>query len=184
MSNKPKIVIFSALLLGIFALVIFFFMGGLGKNPQALPSVMTGKPLPQFSLPTLDGRATLSQDDMPQQAFLLNVWGSWCPSCYDEHPYLMQLQQQINIIGLNWPADNPNESADGLRFLQQLGNPYQHVLTDREGTLITDLGVYGAPETFLISADKRILLRHAGAMTQQVWLETFLPLLQTTEETP
>lgn len=173
-----KTTLFAILILGMFAVVTAFFAGGLGKDPRALPSVMVGKSLPAFSLGDLDGNATYSNADLPDEAFLLNVWGSWCPACHIEHPYLMELGQQIPIIGLNWPADNATEAADGKAMLARAGNPYRMVIMDKDGKMTMDLGVYGAPETFLVSADGTILHRHAGPLDATIWRERFVPLLE------
>ena len=174
--KKPHIAI---LLLVAFAALIALFASGLGHNPQELPSVTTGKPLPAFDLPALDDSRRYTNADLPQDTpYLINIWGSWCPACHDEHPYLLQLGKEIPIVGINWPADNPNEIADATAFLARHGNPYRLNLRDANGTLITDLGVYGAPETYLIGRDGTIQYRHAGALTPQVWQEQFQPLLK------
>ena len=167
-------------LLTAFAALIALFISGLGKDPQELPSVTTGKALPAIDLPALENDNTRhSSADLPQgQPYLLNIWGSWCPACRVEHPYLIERSARIPIIGVNWPADNTNEIADATAFLARHGNPYRLNLRDANGTLITDLGVYGAPETYLIAADGTILHRHAGALTPQVWQERFQPLLK------
>lgn len=165
------------LLLGVFIVITAFFLGGLGKDPRVLPSVMVGKPLPEFTLPTLDKKQTYRNADLPNTPYLLNVWGSWCPACHIEHPYLMQLGRKIPIVGLNWPAGNDNEAQDAAVLLQQQGNPYQLVIMDEKGSLITGLGVYGAPETFLIDADGTILYRYAGPLDAKVWRTHFAPLL-------
>ena len=175
--NRKTLAILS---LTAFVALIALFISGLGKDPQELPSVTTGKTLPAIDLPALDSDDTRhTSADLPQgQPYLLNIWGSWCPACHDEHPYLLQLGQQIPIIGINWPADNANEIADATAFLARHGNPYRLNLRDANGTLITDLGVYGAPETYLIAADGTIQHRYAGALTPQVWQEQFQPLLK------
>ena len=167
-------------LLAAFAALIALFVSGLGKDPQVLPSVTTGKTLPAIDLPALESdQQRHTSADLPQgEPYLLNIWGSWCPACHDEHPYLLQLGKEIPIVGINWPADNPNEIADATSFLARHGNPYRLNLRDANGTLITDLGVYGAPETYLIGRDGTIQYRHAGALTPQVWQEQFQPLLK------
>lgn len=167
-------------LLAAFAALIALFVSGLGQNPQELPSVTTGKALPAINLPALESdQQRHTSADLPQgEPYLLNIWGSWCPACHDEHPYLLQLGKTIPIVGINWPADNPNEIADATAFLARHGNPYRLNLRDANGTLITDLGVYGAPETYLIAADGTIQHRYAGALTPQVWQEQFQPLLK------
>lgn len=167
-------------ILGIFALITAFFLGGLGKDPRALPSVLVGKPLPAFTLPDLPETRTHGNADLPQRPFLLNVWGSWCPACHIEHPYLMELGKTIPIVGLNWPADNRGEKTAATAMLQQQGNPYHLIIVDKNGTMTTDLGVYGAPETFLVAADGTILHRHAGPLDAQIWQNDFAPHLKGT----
>lgn len=174
---KKKTLLLAIAILGVFAVITAFFAGGLGKNPRELPSVMTGKALPAFTLPNLDGTKEHSNADLPQGAFLVNVWGSWCPACHIEHPYLLELGREIPIVGLNWPANNANEADAARAMLRKQGNPYRLVLVDTQGKMTTDLGVYGAPETFLIAADGTILHRHAGPMDARIWRETFQPLL-------
>lgn len=177
-STNRKLLIFSSLILLSFALILFLFAKGLNNDPKELPSVLTGKPLPSFELPDINQQTTHTNQDLPQKPFLLNVWGSWCIACHQEHPYLMQLAQHIDIVGLNWAADNPNEEQEAQEFLRQLGNPYHLILKDDNAKLVTDLGVYGAPETFLIAPNQQILLRYAGVLTPEVWQTQFLPLLQ------
>ena len=161
-----------------FAALIALFASGLGRNPQELPSVTTGKPLPAFDLPALDDSRRYTNADLPQGTpYLINVWGSWCPACHEEHPYLTALAAQIPVIGLNWPADNKNEIADATAMLAKNGNPYRLNLRDPDGTLITDLGVYGAPETYLIGRDGTIRYRLAGPLTPQIWATHIQPLL-------
>ena len=112
-------------LLTAFAALIALFVSGLGQNPQELPSVTTGKALPAIDLPALESdQQRHTSADLPQgEPYLLNIWGSWCPACHDEHPYLLQLGKEIPIVGINWPADNPNEIADATAFLARHGNP-------------------------------------------------------------
>ena len=166
-------------LLAAFAALIALFVSGLGKDPQVLPSVTTGKALPAIDLPALESdQQRHTSADLPQgEPYLLNIWGSWCPACRVEHSYLIERSAQIPIIGVNWPADNKNEIADATAMLTTSGNPYRLNLRDPDGTLITDLGVYGAPETYLIGRDGTIRYRHAGPLTPQDWATHFQPLL-------
>ncbi|UJF24737.1 DsbE family thiol:disulfide interchange protein [Suttonella sp. R2A3] len=174
----------------VFIVLIGFFFFGLSHDPRQLDSVREGTTIGQdsdqgaisFSLPALLEDRMINDSDLPEGYFLLNVWGSWCPACHQEHPYLMELGQTIPIVGLNWPADNPNEDADAKRFLRDKGNPYSLIAVDEAGSLIIDLGVYGAPETFLIAPDKTILYRHAGPMSPGVWQSKFAPLIKTQED--
>lgn len=155
MKKKNIIIILTS-----FILLVVIFSLGLNKNPQELPSVLVGKPVPELGI------------QLPKKRFfLLNVWGSWCQACYQEHPFLMTLNKEIEIIGINWSADNPNENQDGAEFLKKYGNPYSQIVWDN-GKIITDLGVYGAPETFLI-ADGKIIHRLAGVLNPEIWQEQF-----------
>lgn len=184
---KKKQLTLAILLLSAFAALLFFFIKGLNNDPRSLDNTAVGKSINSaqqihLALPDLFTGEMRSLSDMPPPPYLLNVWGSWCPACYTEHSYLMTLKKEIPIIGLNWHANNPNEAQEALRFLQKLGNPYQQVLTDETGNVIIDLGVYGAPETFLIGADGRILHRYAGPLDANIWQQQFLPLL--TKDSP
>ncbi|HHJ1518884.1 TPA: thiol:disulfide interchange protein DsbE, partial [Pseudomonas aeruginosa] len=106
---------------------------------------------------------------------LVNVWGTWCPSCRVEHPELTRLAEQgVVIYGINYKDDN----AAAIKWLNELHNPYLLSISDADGTLGLDLGVYGAPETYLI--DKQGIIRHkiVGVVDQKVWREQLAPLYQ------
>jgi cytochrome c biogenesis protein CcmG/thiol:disulfide interchange protein DsbE len=137
-------------------------------------SALLGKPAPAFELPVLGGEAgqTFASSRLAGRPWVLNVWGTWCAACRDEHPVLLDVakQNRIPIVGLDWRDDD----AAATQWLQQLGNPYSIVLTDTEGRTAIDFGVYGAPETFFIDADGRVQYRHVGAMTPEVWKRDFL----------
>lgn len=180
---KSSRLLFAFVLIAAFTGLIILFIGGLGKDPRQLDSLAEGKTLTEdtqihFNLPDLYSGQMMTIKEMPSPPYLINVWGSWCPACHIEHPYLMTLSQKIPIIGINWAADNPNEAEDAKKMLAQSGNPYQHVLFDKNGSLIIDLGVYGAPETFLIGKNEKILKRYAGPLDEQVWQREFQPLLE------
>lgn len=147
---------------------------GLSIDPKELPSALVGKPVPDFELPWIEQPGeNLDQEIFQGEVSLLNVWATWCPACKDEHPFLMELADRgVRIIGLDY-KDDLNAAK---RWLRDLGNPYQATIFDREGRLGLDLGVYGAPETFLIDKDGIVRLRHAGVVNETVWRETFLPL--------
>lgn len=151
--------------------LLFILWHGLSQDPRELPSALAGKPLPAFSAPTLAGE-THDQTAIQGPA-LLNVWATWCPTCQAEHEYLNTLQSRgIRIYGLDYKDDPEKARA----WLQRLGSPYVFTWSDQSGQIGIDLGVYGAPETFLIDQQGRILLRHAGEMNEAVWQQKFAPI--------
>lgn len=155
-----RILLFALPLLAFAALAVLFG-SRLGENSDALPTALAGKPLPAFSLPTLDG-GRMSAADL-HGPLLLNVWATWCPSCYEEHPYLLELQKRgVAIVGLNYKDD----VAAARDFLAERGSPYRQVIVDADGSLGIDLGVYGAPETFVIDAQGRIVNRIVGVLDE------------------
>ncbi len=158
-----------------FAVLLLIFWSGLDNDSSRLPSALTGQPLPAFQGELLNHPdQTISQEKLQQGVFLLNVWATWCSSCRVEHPFLLQLaQKNIAIIGINYKDD----SSQAQQWLQQLGNPYRFTISDPKGDLGIELGVYGAPETFLV-LNGTILLRHAGVLTPEIWQKNFKPLLQ------
>ena len=148
-----------------------------GDDPTLLESALIGKPVPLFKLESLDNPdKTYDQAVLADgQPLLLNVWATWCPTCRAEHQYLNLLAQQgVRVIGLNYK----DERAKAMAWLNTLGNPYALSLYDGSGMLGLDLGVYGAPETFLIDGHGIIRYRHAGDLNAQVWRQEVAPLWQ------
>ena len=172
--NKKQILFFVPLVL-FFAMAVMLYTG-LGKDPTELESQLIGKPLPQFSKTLLLNESkTITDKDIKGPA-LVNVFASWCPACYHEHPYLMHLSEsalvksnEFRIYGLNYK----DQRAKGLKFVNDLGNPYDEIIFDSNGRLGIDMGVYGAPETFVINENNEIIYRHVGIVNQGVW-ETIL----------
>jgi cytochrome c biogenesis protein CcmG/thiol:disulfide interchange protein DsbE len=151
-----------------------------GKDTSAIPSPLVGKPAPAFSLPVLGEPGRLvSNDDLRGEPYLLNVWGSWCPACRDEHPVITELAQsgRIKVVGY----DYKDEPEDAQRWLQQFGNPYSLVITDQDGRAALDWGIYGAPETFLVDAQGVIRWKFVGPITPEVVQQQLLPALETLE---
>ncbi len=161
---------------GAFIALMALFALGLKNNPNELDLVTKGEKIPQFSLPALIGNKTISNADLSADKgyYLLNFWGSWCPSCYQEHPYLLRLSQTETLYGVNWK----DERQDGLDFIRQGGNPFTAIIVDSHSELAIGLGVYGAPETYLIKTDGTIIHRYAGAMSDGVWKNEFLPKIK------
>ena len=141
-----------------------------------IPSPLIGKVAPPMDLPALTGPTErVRTTDFKGRPWMLNVWGTWCPACRDEHAALLQLAQVsgIPIVGLNWKDD----AGEARRYLDGLGNPYFAVGSDPVGSTAIDWGVYGAPETFLIGPDGHILAKYIGPMTMEVWEKRLKPKL-------
>jgi cytochrome c biogenesis protein CcmG/thiol:disulfide interchange protein DsbE len=155
-------------------------------DPSRLPSALIGKPVPEFALPPLEGLKGADGSDIESFATadlaqgeptIVNVFASWCVPCLEEHPMLMALAERggSRIYGINY-KDDP---ASARRFLGRYGNPYARVGVDVSGRTAIDFGVYGVPETFVISADGKIAFRHVGPLTEEAVTERILPLMRT-----
>jgi cytochrome c biogenesis protein CcmG/thiol:disulfide interchange protein DsbE len=146
-----------------------------GKDKSAIASPLIGKPVPEFSLPLLDEPdKRLGRADFIGKPWLLNVWGSWCVNCRDEHPQLLALARsgRIAIVGYNYK----DETAEAQRWLQSYGSPYSVVLADEEGRAALDFGIYGAPETFLVDSQGIVRWKHVGPITDEVLQQELEPL--------
>lgn len=148
---------------------------GLDEHQQKLPSALAGEALPAFSLPALIGEHRLTEQVLTGQWQLLNVWATWCPTCHIEHPFLMKLAANgVTLVGLNY-KDDPQAAR---RYLAEMGNPYTAVIVDRDGQFGLELGVYGAPETYLINPEGEVVLRRVGNLDLRVWRQRFVPVLR------
>jgi cytochrome c biogenesis protein CcmG/thiol:disulfide interchange protein DsbE len=166
--------------LAVFLVLAGFLAVGLKRDPHEIPSPLINKPAPAFKLPRLDAPAqTLSTDDLRGQVWMLNVWASWCVACRQEHPLLVDLARSgtVKVYGLNY-KDQP---ADAIGLLQKSGNPYVLSVSDTDGRVGIDYGVYGVPETFVI--DKQGVIRHKqiGPITPEALRDTLLPLIKRLE---
>lgn len=161
--------------LGIFLILSGFFLRGLYLDPTEVPSALIDKSFPEFSLPLLEDEATMAnRDDVVGEFALVNIWATWCVACKVEHPFLVQLGQEgMKIVGVNWKDD----SNAARRTLEETGNPYAFSVIDQEGRLTFDLGVYGAPETYLVNPEGFIVYKHVGILDKQIWQEKFVPLM-------
>jgi len=148
----------------------------IGKDPTKLETARLNDPLPAFNLKSLaDKSKEFSEKDFVGKVSLLNVWATWCPSCRVEHGYLNTLSDQgVRIIGLNYK----DERAAALTWLKNLGNPYEFTIYDPHGKLGFDLGVYGAPETYVIDQFGVVRYRHVGIIDDRVWSKTIKPLVE------
>jgi len=156
--------------------LIPFLMIGLTKDPSRLPSPYIGKAAPNFDLPSLTNpQERLGSASYAGQMILLNIWATWCVGCRQEHDFLNSLSEQniVPIYGINW-RDN---HSDAVQWLQQLGDPYVDSGYDGDGRIGIEWGAYGAPETFLISADGIVLYKHLGPLNAAIWKNLFTPLI-------
>lgn len=153
--------------LAAFLVMGVLLMVGLRLDPNELPSVLIGRPVPEFALPSLqDPEQTITPETMKGKPYLLNVWATWCPSCKYEHPYLLKLAKMgIPIYGINYKDD----TQAARKLLQETGDPYLANAVDEEGTLIMALGVYGAPETFVVDEQGIIRYKLVGVVDEKVW---------------
>ncbi|MGX2967659.1 DsbE family thiol:disulfide interchange protein [Ursidibacter sp. B-7004-1] len=146
-----------------------------GEDPKMLESSLIGKTIPEFQLESLyDEKQNVNTNVVKTGSpRLLNVWATWCPTCFAEHQYLTELAKQgIEIVGI----DYKDERAKALKFLENYGDPYKAVIYDPKGSLGLDLGVYGAPETFILDGQGKIHYRHAGDVNAKVWNEVLKPI--------
>ncbi len=163
--------------LGIFIVLVVFLGIGLNRNPREVPSPLIDKPAPTFQVPQLhEPDKTISQKDMVGKVWLFNVWASWCVSCRQEHPVLVELAKRnvVPIYGLNYKDGR----EDGMKWLRDWGNPYVLSAFDQDGRVGIDYGVYGVPETFVVDKSGTIRYKHIGPLTQDVVEKKLLPLVQ------
>jgi cytochrome c biogenesis protein CcmG, thiol:disulfide interchange protein DsbE len=150
---------------------------GAGKlDVHEIKSPLLGRPAPAFVLPSVTDPATLVDSRaLAGKMYLLNVWGTWCGGCREEHAALLTIARTsgVPLVGIDWK----DERAAAVQYLGQLGNPYQQVASDADGRVAIDWGVYGAPETFLVSAAGTVLEKHIGPLSEAVWQQKFAPHL-------
>lgn len=163
--------------LAVFVVLVAFLGIGLGLNPREIPSPLIGKPAPAFELVRLHEPDKLfARKDMLGKVWLLNVWASWCVSCREEHPVLLDLAKSdaVPVYGLNY-KDKRN---DALAWLKQFGDPYKLSIIDGDGRVGIDYGVYGVPETFVIDKAGLIRYKQIGPVTPQALKDKILPLVR------
>jgi len=169
----------AALFIPLVAFIILasvLFAGFFLDDPHHLPSELVGKSLPQFKLTDVNNpQRTITSEDLLGEVTLLNVWATWCPSCVAEHQQLLKIASEgtVRLVGINYNDD----VVKAQQWLRRLGDPFWVNVADTRGTLGIDLGVYGAPETFLMDADGVIHYRHVGVVTDQLWKETLRPMV-------
>jgi len=171
---KRRLLLFMPLALAVLLGTVFFY--GLGRDPSVLESARLDDPFPEFRLPALsDPEQMLDQSLLKGRTRLVNVWATWCPSCVVEHPYLVALAEQgVPIVGLNYK----DERDKALAWLREKGDPYTRNIFDRQGKLGFDLGVYGAPETYIVDARGVVRHRHVGVVNERVWEGQMKPVFE------
>lgn len=149
---------------------------------QVVESPLVGKPVPEFTLPRLHlPDETLSTAELQGEPWILNVWGSWCPSCRDEHPFIERLGREagIRLVGFNWKDERENAFA----WLDRYGDAWHMHFHDYEGRAAIDLGVYGAPETFLIDHTGTIRHKHIGPVDAVVYEDLMQRIMELRAQT-
>jgi cytochrome c biogenesis protein CcmG/thiol:disulfide interchange protein DsbE len=163
--------------LAIFVVLVGFLVVGLGLKPREVPSPLIGKPAPEFQLQQLhESGKTLTSRDNLGKVWLLNVWASWCVSCREEHPLLVELAKSgiVPVYGLNYK----DQRDDALRWLKQFGDPYTVSIVDPEGRTGIEYGVYGVPETYVIDKNGVIRYKQIGPVTVDALQTKILPLVK------
>lgn len=175
--NKQRLFLFIPLL--VFVVLAIFFWRGLSLDPNAMPSALLNKPVPVFELPVLpapenpSGLVTANQELLKGRVSLLNVWATWCVTCRQEHEFLNTLKAQgIPIYGINYKDNND----DAQNWLAELHNPYVFSVIDADGRLGLNLGVFGAPETYIIDKQGVIRYKHIGDVNAAVWENAIKPI--------
>jgi len=161
----------------VFAFVAVWFAVGLRQDPARIPSVLIDKPMPEFSLPAIEGHENgFSSDAIAGRVALVNVFASWCIPCAIEHPQLMEIAaaEDIVIAGINWKE----KPGDGAAWLRRLGDPYDYIGDDADGRVAIDFGVTGAPETFIVDHNGRIRYKQVGPITEQIWTQDIKPVVR------
>lgn len=177
--RKPRrIFVILPLLLFLGLAAVFFIQLMSGRDISAVPSALIGQPAPETRLPPLQGADLPGLDSaaFAGKVTLVNVWGSWCVPCRQEHPLLLALSQdqRFTIAGLNY-KDRPENAR---RFLGELGNPYKAIGVDDAGRAAINWGVYGVPETFLVGKDGKILYKHVGPLSPEAVTGELLPQIE------
>lgn len=163
--------------MALFLVLAGFLAVGLKRDPREVPSPLIGKPAPEFALTRLDdGTQTIRRADLIGKVWMLNVWASWCGACREEHPLVLAYarEKRLPIYGLNYK----DTRVEGLRWLSDMGNPYEASLFDETGRVGMDFGVYGVPETFIIDRQGIVRFKQIGPLTPEVIRDRIEPLLK------
>ncbi|WP_144394915.1 DsbE family thiol:disulfide interchange protein [Pleionea sediminis] len=159
----------------LFVLLFGLFGWSLFHDKDIVPKMREHKPLPEFQSKKLFSDQIIYSKDIRGEYWMLNFWGSWCPTCYVEHPYLMQLKSQgVKIVGVNYK----DTEKDAKRFLDSQGNPYAFSFFDPKGKIAIEMGVTAAPETFVIGPKGKVVYHRIGEMTKEIFTQEIQPIMQ------
>ncbi len=175
---RRSLLFIPVLLFAVLALVLY---RGLGRDAEHIDSPLLGRAMPAFALPDLlQPERQRTPADLQGEVMLLNVWATWCISCRVEHPWLLRIARDegIAIIGLNYKDD----ASAARQWLQERGDPYRFTILDADGRLGLDLGVYGAPETYLLDRHGVIRGKHVGVVDERTWRDTLGPQVKALQE--
>ncbi len=163
--------------LSIFIVLAGFLAVGLSRDPREVPSPLINKAAPPFRLPQLhEPEKSFALEDMKGKVWLLNVWASWCITCRYEHPLFNELSRAgiVPIIGLNYKDERPAARL----WLEQFGDPYLLSVSDTEGRVGIDFGVYLVPETFVIDKSGAVRYKQIGPVTPEALRDKIIPLVR------
>ena len=159
-----KIIKITIIFLLIFILGIFFL--SLNKNSNYNTESLVGNKLGEIELISFEDDSIFTNDDFKKNSFtLINFWASWCAPCRIEHPQLMELSKEnnIKILGVNFK----DKKINALKFLKDLGDPYEYLTRDSNGKQSVNFGIYGIPESILIDDKLTIIKKFVGPLTKQ-----------------
>lgn len=173
--TKKKLKIEFLIPLVIFIGLVAMLYMRLGKPTDIVTNTALERPVPAFELPLLsDTSRIMTNDNLPDKPFLMNIWGSWCPTCIIEHPFLMKLEERgVNLVGVNYKDD----IGDALGYLNRGGDPFSMSIQDLSGQFALDLGLTGAPETFIVDGDGIIRQHIIGEINESNWQSRITPCL-------
>ena len=163
-----------------FSLIVMLFFR-LGKPTEIVANTSLERPVPSFELPLLSDTSRMITDaQLPKEPYLINVWGSWCPTCVYEHPFFVELKERgVHTVGVNYK----DEVGDALNYLNELSDPYLMSVRDYSGQFALDLGLTGAPETFVVDS-KGIIRQHiVGEVNEENWQSRINPCLEILQKT-
>ncbi|MBF0658547.1 DsbE family thiol:disulfide interchange protein [Psychrobacter sp. NG25] len=178
--NKKQLKLWFVIPLIVFLGFVVMLYMRLGKPTDIVTNTALERPVPTFELPLLsDTSRIMTNENLPDKPFLMNIWGSWCPTCIIEHPFLMQLEERgVNLIGVNYKDD----IGDALGYLNRGGDPFSMSIQDLSGQFALDLGLTGAPETFIVDGEGIIRQHIIGEINESNWQSRITPCLMVLNE--